>query len=178
MRYDGTVAGLSVDVPTSGEVPALITLVNSLATEPNFLFINPIDPVNGVAIVRNHLATIAASATEAVLVAHVGADLAGLITGIRGVHPARRGAVDVGLGVRPDWRRRGIGQTLMRALERWARAAGCHRLQLRVTTDNAAAIALYRKCGFVIEGVLYAAASIDGRYYDDLEMAKLLVPGG
>jgi putative acetyltransferase len=51
-------------------------------------------------------------------------------------------------------------------------------LQLRVTTDNAAAIALYRKCGFVIEGVLYAAALIDGRYYDDLEMAKLLVPGG
>lgn len=137
MRYDGTVAGLSVDVPTAAEVPALITLVNTLATEPNFFFINPIDPVNGVAVVRNHLETIAASATEAVLVAHIGTDLAGLITGTRGVHPARRGAVDVGLGVRPDWRRRGIGQMLLRALERWARgglppfAAAGHDRQCR-----------------------------------------------
>jgi RimJ/RimL family protein N-acetyltransferase len=62
----------------------------------------------------------------------------------------------------------------MAGLERWAIAAGCHRLQLRVTTENAAAIALYRKCGFTVEGIARAGACVDGRYYDDLEMAKLL----
>jgi GNAT superfamily N-acetyltransferase len=171
-------SAVDVAIPTAADVPALIALVNALATEPNFLFINPIDPVAGVAIVKSHLDAIAANRNEIVLVAREGSELVGLVTGLRGTHPARRGAIDIGLGVLPDHRRRGIGRVLMLGLERWALSVGCHRLQLRVTTENAAAFALYRKCGFLVEGVYHAGAMIDGRYYDDFEMAKLIQLAG
>jgi hypothetical protein len=84
MPKDDRTIAVSVGAPSVDEAPALIALVNRLATEPNFLFINPIDPENGDALVRNHLASIAATQNEAVLVARAGRELVGLVTGIRG----------------------------------------------------------------------------------------------
>lgn len=165
---------VTIGAPDVADAPILIALVNRLATEPNFLFINPIDPTSGLELVRNHLVTIATTQSEAVLVAREGKTLVGLVTGIRGNHAARRGVIDIGLGVIPERRGRGIGYLLMKGLERWAITAGCHRLQLRVTIDNAAAVALYRKCGFDVEGIARNGASVDGRYYDDFQMAKLI----
>ena len=165
---------ISVAVPTVSDIPELIALVNVLATERNFLFILPIDPKTGVAVVTAHLRSIAANGNETVLVARNGREMVGVVTGIRGAHPARRGTVDIGIGVRPDQRGQGVGVSLMSALERWARSVGCHRIQLRVVTTNQPAVALYRKLGFEVEGVARAGAIVDGSPYDDLQMAKIL----
>lgn len=167
-------ASVAVAVPTNADVPELIALINILATERNFLFIMPIDPKSGVSVVISHLASIAATGNEAVLIARSDGEMVGLITGIRGTHPARRGSVEIGIGVRPDQRGRGVGLHLMTGLEAWARRVGCHRLQLRVVTTNLPAIALYRKVGFATEGVLRAGAIVGGMRYDDLQMAKIL----
>jgi putative acetyltransferase len=96
------------------------------------------------------------------------------VTGLRSTHPARRGSVEIGVGVFAPWRRQGIGAALIAALEHWAQEVGCHRLQLHVVTANAPAIALYRKLGFVLEGTLRAIATIDGKRFDELLMAKLV----
>jgi len=45
-------------------------------------------------------------------------------------------------------RGRGIGEALLRACERAARARGCTRLRLEVRQDNAAAIRLYERLGY------------------------------
>jgi ribosomal protein S18 acetylase RimI-like enzyme len=54
--------------------------------------------------------------------------------------------------VRRCWRGRGVGATLMAAAIGRARDHGLHKLCLEVFAQNAAAIALYRKFGFVEEG--------------------------
>jgi hypothetical protein len=48
-----------------------------------------------------------------------------------------------------------------------------HRLRLEVYTDNAAALALYRKFGFEVEGTLRQDAFRDGRYVDAYAMGRL-----
>jgi GNAT superfamily N-acetyltransferase len=51
--------------------------------------------------------------------------------------------------VDPRHRRRRIGRELVRSIVEWARARGAERIELWVTQNNAAAIALYADCGFM-----------------------------
>jgi RimJ/RimL family protein N-acetyltransferase len=62
----------------------------------------------------------------------------------------------------------------MRETELWAHRHRVHRLELTVMAHNAAAVALYEKAGFVIEGTRRHSMLIDGSYVDEYYMAKLL----
>jgi GNAT superfamily N-acetyltransferase len=56
------------------------------------------------------------------------------------------------LQVRPAHRRRGIGETLLRAAANWAAGEGANRLSLAVTERNSAARALYARLGLQVVG--------------------------
>ena len=55
------------------------------------------------------------------------------------------------LYVREAARRSGFGRALVEAAVARARERGCRRVELDVNEDNAAALALYRACGFTLE---------------------------
>ncbi len=167
-------ARVGVRLATERDVPALIALINQLAREARLLFVVPVDPETGAEDLRQFLMMAAASGNNAVLLAAEGSKLVGLATATGGVHPAKRDAVEIGIGVLAARQGCGIGRALMAGLEEWARAAGIHRLQLPVVTTNAPAIALYRKCGFTVEGTLRESAQVEGRYVDQYMMAKLV----
>ena len=167
-------ARLAVRVATERDVPALIALINQLAREARLLFVVPVDPETGAEDLRQFLQATAASGNNAVLVAGCGGELVGLATATGGVHPAKRATVEIGIGVLAGHQGLGIGRALMAGLENWAREAGIHRLQLPVVTTNAPAIALYRKCGFAVEGTLSDSVQVEGRHVDQFMMAKLL----
>ncbi|MFE5580695.1 GNAT family N-acetyltransferase [Kitasatospora sp. NPDC056531] len=80
-----------------------------------------------------------------------------------------------GLAVDGTVRGRGIGRRLVEAACAAARAEGARRLTLRVLGWNAPARRLYESCGFVVEGSLTEEFLIDGRYVDDVWMARRLV---
>ena len=103
----------------------------------------------------------------------------GEVVGTAGLHPVgpalrRRHAMMLGISVAKEAQNQGVGTALMQAIcdyaDRWAQVL---RLELQVYADNAAAIALYRKFGFEIEGTHKAHAMRDGRYVDSLSMARL-----
>ena len=71
------------------------------------------------------------------------------------------------LATAPHSRRRGVGRRLLEEVLRRARAAGMQSAWLEVREGNAAAIALYRSCGFIVQGRRR-------RYYPDGEDALLL----
>jgi RimJ/RimL family protein N-acetyltransferase len=49
-------------------------------------------------------------------------------------------------------------------------------IQLAVVSDNEAARRLYQRLGFVEYGIEKKALKQDGRYYDEVLMAKELMP--
>lgn len=57
------------------------------------------------------------------------------------------------VAVHPDFRRQGIGETLVTALEKELRLSGNTCLSLEVRASNQPAIALYQKLGFVQVGL-------------------------
>lgn len=88
-------------------------------------------------------------------------------------HPRRRHVATIGMGVKASVRGTGVGSLLLNSAidlcEKWANVS---RIELEVYTDNAAGVALYSKCGFVIEGTCRQYALRDGRFVDVHIMAR------
>lgn len=74
----------------------------------------------------------------------------------------------------PRGRGRGIGTEATRLIVGHAfEQLGLHRVQLEVYGDNARALRVYEKAGFVVEGVRREAALRDGEWVDEVVMAVL-----
>jgi L-phenylalanine/L-methionine N-acetyltransferase len=86
----------------------------------------------------------------------------------------RRHVGEIGMAVRDDWQGRGIGTALMEAAldlaDNWLNLT---RIELEVYTDNTAAVALYKKFGFEIEGTHRCFAFRGGKFVDAYSMARL-----
>ena len=85
-------------------------------------------------------------------------------------------AMDMGLAIKEGWRGCGLGRAMIEYLLRWANTVPqIERIELHVHSENAPAIHLYESLGFEHEGRRQRAIKYaDGRYMDDLIMAKLL----
>lgn len=59
------------------------------------------------------------------------------------------------VGVAPEARRRGLATRMMQVAEALCRERGCPAIRLEVSTENFAAIELYRRLGYRTHGVLY-----------------------
>ncbi|MDR7926538.1 GNAT family protein [Acidithiobacillus thiooxidans] len=70
---------------------------------------------------------------------------------------------------------KGFGKKLLNNLEGWAIHHGYSRLELTVMQHNERAKRLYESCGFKVEGLKRNSLVIDGKYVDELYMAKLLI---
>jgi len=92
--------------------------------------------------------------------------------------PRRRHVATLGMGVKASARRTGVGSALLGAAidlcEKWMNVS---RIEIEVYTDNAAALALYRRHGFVIEGTCRRYAFRNGEYVDVHIMARLAAVG-
>lgn len=106
------------------------------------------------------------------------AERGGIVVGNAGLHgvPAlrRRHVAMLGVAVACSAQGQGVGTALLASLIDWAdRWAQLLRIELTVFSDNAAAIALYRKFGFEHEGTHRAYALRDGVFADVHAMARL-----
>ena len=92
-------------------------------------------------------------------------------------HPNRpriRHAGSLGMAVRDDWQGKGVGTALMgAALDLADNWLNLRRIELSVYVDNSAAVALYKRFGFEIEGTHRRYAFRDGEYVDAYSMARI-----
>lgn len=88
--------------------------------------------------------------------------------------PRRKHVASFGIGVHPDFQGRGVGKALMAELvhlaDNWLNLV---RIELSVASENARAIALYEKFGFVAEGEARFDIFTGGHYTHSLRMARL-----
>jgi putative acetyltransferase len=111
------------------------------------------------------------------LVAVVDGKVVGNI-GLHAIPKSRRRAhaASLGMAVHDAWHGKGVGSALMKAAldlaDNWLQFS---RIELTVYTDNVAALALYKKFGFEIEGTHKQYAFRNGAYTDSYSMARLRI---
>ncbi len=79
----------------------------------------------------------------------------GRVIGHVGIDVAPYNVASLGMIVDARWRGRGVGGALVEAAVDWSRQLGAHKVALQVWTHNDAARRLYRRHGFVEEGLLH-----------------------
>lgn len=85
---------------------------------------------------------------------------------------AHRGSL--GMGVIREFRGKGMGRRLIEVSLGAARAKGLMRIDLEVREDNVPAVSLYKRMGFMVEGVKRNAYYVDGSYFNLVTMALLV----
>jgi RimJ/RimL family protein N-acetyltransferase len=99
----------------------------------------------------------------------------GQVIGMLHVDVSRFGFAEFGMCVDRSWRGRGVGSALVAAAVSWCRGRGVHKLCLEVFPHNAAAIAMYRKAGFVEEGRrVRHYRRVSGEFWDAIIMGLQL----
>lgn len=81
---------------------------------------------------------------------------------------------EVAVSVKKELWGNSIGTHMMLTSISWARENGITKLHLYVRVDNDAAINLYKKLGFVIEGQISRAVKVNGHYHDNYIMGLVL----
>ncbi len=111
------------------------------------------------------------AAEHLVLVAEADGEVVGnvLVSVDRGVATEHIGVLSITISA--DWRDVGIGTELIGAAQRWAVERGLRKVSLGVFPENARAIAVYEKRGFLREGLRRAQYRSGDRYRDEVLMA-------
>lgn len=112
------------------------------------------------------------------LVACIDGAIVGQLTVEANQRARRRHVATFGIAVDANFCGKGVGSALMTAMidlcDNWL---NIQRIELTVFIDNAAAIALYYKFGFEIEGTSPHFAFRDGQFVDAHHMGRLKILG-
>lgn len=100
--------------------------------------------------------------------------LAGYLQAIGRPQRRIKHVVSINVAILQAYTGQGLGGRLFAFLEDWARQKGVKRLDLTVMQNNLPAQKLYRRLGFVEEGVKRGSICLNGAYIDEIYMSKWL----
>lgn len=86
----------------------------------------------------------------------------------------RSHCANFGMSVLNEYRRHGVGSALLTELFLWAEKHQLKRIELEVFSNNLAAIGLYKKMAFQVEGVKKEAVRVGAGYIDIVQMVRLV----
>ncbi len=153
------------------DAAAMLAYLEDISGETDNITFGPGEFGNTLAQEEAFIERTGQSDNSLMLVATVEERLVGTLTFDGGKRPRLRHQGGMGITVRRDCWGLGVGGRLMATLIAWARAGGVIRkINLHVREDNARAIALYQRFGFVVTGKNTRATCINGKFCDTLAM--------
>lgn len=150
---------------------SIVEYVNIISGESDNLTFGPGEFGMSVDKEAEFLDSMAAKDNSIYLVAEIGGKIVGSLHFSGGARPRTAHTGEFGVSVLKKHWGKGIGTELIRYLIEWSRGTGIIRkINLRVRRDNHAAIHLYKKLGFIEEGIISRDLRICGEFLDTLHM--------
>lgn len=104
------------------------------------------------------------------LVAILNDEVVGTVNVQRGIYKKNRHTASLGIAIKSGHRNKGLGSEMIRMAIRWAAEQNIIKLNLEVFSSNVGAIALYKKLGFIEEGVRKKQFLLGDSFVDDVMM--------
>ncbi|WFP49668.1 GNAT family N-acetyltransferase [Methylomonas sp. EFPC3] len=155
------------------DAATLLRLFNQLDAETDFMLFEPGERQTTESEQQAIIAAFAQSERRFMYVAETVGDIIGfcVLVGNQQRRNAHTASLVIGV-VKSHWRH-GAGAKLLEAVIGKADTAGIERIELTVRTDNQAALALYQKFGFAIEGERIGSLNIGGNRFNEFYMARV-----
>lgn len=158
---------LVIRTPDEQDAHVVLAYLDAISRESSYLSFGPGEFSLTESAERAALREFASSGNRLALLGLVDDVLVSLVTFIGGPRPRNRHTGEFGLSVSRTFWGLGIAGLMLDTLIDWAKTDGVvTKINLRVRTDNARAIGLYERKGFVLEGTVSRDLRVDGVYYD------------
>lgn len=151
-----------------------LRLNKQLDEETKFMLYEPGERKATVESQKKAICSLLDSGHSTIFVAEQDETLVGQITVVGSSLARKKHTAYIVIGIKQEFTGQGLGSKLFSAMEEWCREKGLHRLELTVMKHNIAALRLYEKNGFRIEGSKMHSLVMDGEYIDEYCMAKYL----
>ncbi|GHC01004.1 GNAT family N-acetyltransferase [Cerasicoccus arenae] len=166
---------LTIRAATADDASALIDFVNQVSGESDSLAFGTGEFGVSVEQEVDILNDFAQSPNKVYLVAVVDERIVGGLSFSAGHRPRIQHCGEFGLSILKEYWGKGIGGSMIDELIAWCHKGGrVTKINLHVRTINQRAIALYMGKGFTVEGKHSNSIKIDGQYFDNYSMGKIL----
>ena len=157
-----------------GDADEFLSLCRKVDAETPFMMFEPGERPTTIEEQRCEIREILLRDNQTIFVAENNGQLIGYLTACGGRYKRNRQTAYIITGILRGFTSQGIGTKLFEEMEQWAKRKDIHRLELNVVAHNEAALGLYRKMGFEVEGKKKHSLLINNTYADEYWMAKLL----
>ncbi|MGP7817701.1 GNAT family N-acetyltransferase [Niallia sp. 01092] len=151
-----------------------LTLRKTLDEESEFMMLEPDERQTTLEQQKEYIKQTLYNHLSLILVCEIDGKIVGYLSATRESFKRMGHSAYIIIGILKAYTGKKIGTNLFSVLEDWAYSNNIHRLELTVMTHNEAAIALYKKMGFQIEGTKKHSLMINNQYIDEYYMAKLI----
>lgn len=161
--------------PAAEDAGKIVEFYNRVGGETSFLSFEKDEYPLDVKAQEADIKELAGNRNNTMLLAFDEEEIVGIAT-IHSSHKIKsRHEGELGIVVAKKYQGKGIGSTLIQKLIDWCKENGVTtRIRLDTRTDNTAAVSLYMKFGFVVEGCCKNQTLLNGRYYDLYIMGMMI----
>jgi RimJ/RimL family protein N-acetyltransferase len=150
---------------------AMLDYIHIIGEESDFLTFGEGEFDKTIEQEENFIDNISNQNNALLIVAEAEGKIVGNLNFSGGPRPRIAHTGEFGVSVLKEYWGQGIGTKLITYLTDWAKQSGAVRkINLRARHDNYTAIELYKKLGFVEEGVITRDFLIKGQFYDSISM--------
>lgn len=157
------------------DVENFIKLLSKIYDESDYTLYNLGEYTPSISSVSDHLERIITSPRSTIYVAEQDDQLVAYAFVTTEDYERTRHQAFITIGVKQLYQKHGIGLALINAVEAWSINHNIRRIEASVVPENVRAVELFKGANFNIEGELKDKLFIDGTYYSQYIMAKLLI---
>ena len=158
----------------ANDARAYINLQEEIFAQSSFGYYKPEEKGLTVQQVRKTIAEWRKQKTSTILLCIYNGQFAGYAMMLGNTASRTKHIASIRIGIHEDFKQKGLATALLKEAEKWAHSNEISRLEANIMAHNEAAIALFNKLNYTIEGTREKAVLLEDQLIDELQCSKII----